>query len=188
MQRKTHMLTHAEKHYLLAVARHALAEEVCGTSGPVPEPLDTPALMRTAGAFVTLHSGGELRGCLGLLASDHPLPETIAAMARRAASEDPRFSPVSADEVDGLSIEISILSPFQPIASAGDVTIGRDGLLVQRGSKRGLLLPQVAVRYNFSPEEFLEETCLKAGLPRRAWKDHGTELMSFTAEVIEEGE
>lgn len=182
------MLTNGEKHFLLAVARHALKEEVCGHSSPGPERLDTPALEQTVGAFVTLNKGQELRGCLGLLTSDSPLPDTIDVMARRAATEDPRFEPVSPDEVDGLTVELSILSPFHKITSAAELTIGRDGLLVQRGSKRGLLLPQVASKYHFSPEEFLEETCLKAGLPRHAWKDEDTNLQAFTAEVIEEDE
>jgi len=180
------MLTDEEKQYLLDVARHALEEEVRGTAGAPPAPVDSPALQQTLGAFVTLTSGGDLRGCLGLLSTNLPLPDTIDMMARRAATEDPRFPPVSADEVGGLAIEISILSPFHAISSSDDVVIGRDGLLVQRGMHRGLLLPQVAVKYRFSPEEFLEETCLKAGLPRRTWKDPGTELFSFTAELIEE--
>lgn len=182
------MLTEAEKHYLLEVARHALREEVCGSVGDAPVPMETPAVMRSGGAFVTLNCGGELRGCLGLLVSDSPLPETIAVMARRAATEDYRFSPVSPDEVDDVTIELSILSPFRSISSATDVTIGYDGLLIQRGIHRGLLLPQVAVKHNFTPEQFLEETCRKAGLPRHAWKEPGTELKAFTAEVIQEDE
>ena len=180
------MLTDAEKHYLLAVARHALKDEVGGTTCPPPPPLRTPALERAAGAFVTLTRTGELRGCLGLLTSDLPLPETIEMMARRAATEDPRFFPVSAAEVDGLTVELSILSEFHKIASPANITIGTDGLLIQYGAKRGLLLPQVAVKHHFSPEEFLEETCLKAGLPRRAWKEPAAELFSFTAEVVGE--
>jgi AmmeMemoRadiSam system protein A len=182
------MLTQGERQFLVAVARHALKEEVCGVSCPAPEPLATPAMSQTVGAFVTLNKGGELRGCLGLLSSDMALPVTIDMMARRAATEDPRFDPVSPDEVEDLTVELSILSPFHPITAAADVTIGRDGLLIQRGSRRGLLLPQVAERYHFTPEEFLEETCLKAGLPRHAWKDEGTDLQAFSAEVIEEGE
>jgi AmmeMemoRadiSam system protein A len=182
------MLTQGERQYLLAVARHALKEEVCGSPCAGPDPLDTPAMQQTVGAFVTLNSGHELRGCLGLLASDYPLPETIDMMARRAATEDPRFPPVSPDEIDGLTLELSILSPFHTISSASEVAIGRDGLLVQRGSKRGLLLPQVATKFHFSAEEFLEETCLKAGLPRHAWRTEGTVLKAFTAEVIGEEE
>jgi AmmeMemoRadiSam system protein A len=141
----------------------------------------------SGGAFVTLNRREELRGCLGLLSSDRPLPETIALMARRAATEDPRFYPVSADELNELTIEVSILSTFKKISSVADVTIGRDGLLIQSGVKRGLLLPQVAVKCMFTPETFLEETCLKAGLPRSAWKDPEANLFSFTAEIIEEG-
>jgi len=182
------MLTDTEKHYLLEVARHALKDEICGGGEPPPALVATPAMSRRVGAFVTLNDGGELRGCLGLLESDLPLPATIAMMARRSATEDPRFPPVSPDEVDGLAIELSILSPFTKIASADDVTIGTHGLLIQRGTKRGLLLPQVAVKHHFTVAQFLEETCMKAGLPRRSWMDPDAELFTFTAEVIEEGE
>jgi AmmeMemoRadiSam system protein A len=181
------MLTDEEKKYLLAVARHALREEICGHAGQAPALLETPGVQRTAGAFVTLNRAGELRGCLGLLSSDRPLPETIALMAKRAATEDPRFSPVTTGELKGITIELSILSPFRRIAAPSDITIGADGLLIQRGLQRGLLLPQVGSKFHFSPEEFLEETCLKAGLPRYIWKEPDTELLAFTAEVIEEG-
>lgn len=182
------MLTEAEKRYLLDVARHAVIDEVGGDAGPLPPPCATPAMTQTVGAFVTLNEEGELRGCLGLLSSDLPLPETIEMMARRAATEDPRFPPVSADEVDALTIELSILSPFRRISSDADVTLGSDGLLVQQGVRRGLLLPQVAQKHHFSVKQFLEETCLKAGLPRHAWKDASTELFAFTAEVFGESE
>jgi len=182
------MFTDTEKHYLLGVARHALEEEICGGTAPPPPIVATPAMSRKYGAFVTLNDGAELRGCLGLLESDLPLPATIAMMARRSATEDPRFPPVSPDEVGGLSIELSVLSPFTKITSEADIVIGTHGLLVQRGTKRGLLLPQVAVKHHFTVAQFLEETCMKAGLPRRSWMDPDAELFTFTAEVIEEGE
>ncbi len=182
------MLTDTEKHYLLDVARHALKEEICGSGEAPPALVATPTMSRKYGAFVTLNEGDELRGCLGLLESDLPLPATIAMMARRSATEDPRFPAVSPDEVDGLAIELSILSPFAKIASETDIMIGTHGLLIQRGMKRGLLLPQVAVKHHFTVTQFLEEVCMKAGLPRRAWMDPETELFTFTAEVIEEGD
>ncbi|MGE5315586.1 MAG: AmmeMemoRadiSam system protein A [Acidobacteriota bacterium] len=184
------MFTREEKKYLIGVARHALEEEIAGGSSlPVPvRPSASEHLAQKSGAFVTLMEGSELRGCLGLLSADAPLPETIAEMARRAATEDPRFDPVTAQELGRLSIELSILSPFTPIAGPSEIQIGRDGLLVTQGRRRGLLLPQVAERYHFTPEEFLEETCLKAGLPRAAWKMEETSLFSFRADVIEEEE
>jgi AmmeMemoRadiSam system protein A len=182
-----HMFTDCEKKYLLAVARHALQEEVCGAvAEPEPCPVVSEALQQKSGAFVTLMAGRELRGCLGLLAAETPIPVTIAEMAKRAAREDPRFDPVTVDELEGLTIELSIISPFRKISSCEEITIGRDGLLVQQGRRRGLLLPQVAEKYHFSQQEFLEETCLKAGLPRMAWKMDETELFSFTADVIDE--
>jgi AmmeMemoRadiSam system protein A len=183
------MFTPSEKKYLLAVARRALQQEICGESAQtLPTPIESEALTQRAGAFVTLMDGHELRGCLGLLSSDAPLTVTIAEMARRAATEDPRFDPVSKREAERLTIEISVLSPFTRITRPEEIVIGRDGLLIQLGRRRGLLLPQVGERYNFSSVEFLEETCLKAGLPREAWTLEEAELYSFTAEVICEEE
>lgn len=134
------------------------------------------------GAFTTLHLQGRLRGCIGYIVPRHSLYRTVAEAAQAAAFEDPRFQPVTADEAAHLSIEISVLSPPQPIRPE-DVVPGLHGLIVTKGGRRGLLLPQVPVEWNWDRETFLSQTCLKAGLPTDAWMQD-VDLQSFTAEVF----
>jgi len=134
------------------------------------------------GAFVTLHLQGRLRGCIGYIVPQHSLYRTVAEAAQAAAFEDPRFQPVTADEVKRLAIEISVLSVPQPIRPE-DVVPGLHGLIVTKGGRRGLLLPQVPVELNWDRETFLSQTCLKAGLPPDAWAQD-IDLESFTAEVF----
>jgi AmmeMemoRadiSam system protein A len=176
-------LTDAEKHRLLELARTALEEVVrCGRLSEVAEPAE--ALRTPCGAFVTLYKGRRLRGCIGHIEAYRPLYATVRECARAAALEDPRFEPVVPAELVSLRIEISVLSPLVNIAPQ-DVEVGRHGLLISRGAQRGLLLPQVAVEWNWEREQFLEETCLKAGLPPDAWR-HGAKIQAFTAEVLQE--
>ena len=126
------------------------------------------------GAFVTLRRGKHLRGCIGHLDSGpSSLALAVAWAAKSAALEDPRFERVRPEEVAELTIEISVLTPFVEIA-AENVVIGTHGLVIQQGSRRGLLLPQVATEHGLSREEFLDETCAKAGLPRGAWREPTT--------------
>ena len=141
------------------------------------------ALMDSGGAFVTLHRNGQLRGCVGQVESTTPLADTVARAAINAALHDPRFAAVKADEVTSLEIEISVLSPLEPIAPEA-ILVGHHGLLVVNGEKRGLLLPQVASERRWSSQRFLEETCAKAGLPRDAWRDSPTRVLGFTAVVF----
>jgi len=149
-------------------------------AGPAPLPhLDQPR-----GAFVTLHLEGELRGCVGFIQPTRELYQTIVEAALNAAFHDPRFLPVSEEEAPGLEVEISVLSLPQPILPE-QVVVGRHGLVVARGLYRGLLLPQVAVEQEWDATTFLEQTCLKAGLPTDAWK-RGATLQGFTAEVFGE--
>lgn len=136
--------------------------------------------------FVTLHCKGQLRGCIGVIEGHRPLGYAIVHAAVSAALQDGRFSQVRSDELQHLSIEISILSPMVPLRPE-EVLIGKHGLLVISGRHRGLLLPQVAVEHRFTREQFLEETCLKAGLPRDAWKDSDVLLFGFTCEVHADG-
>ncbi|MCL4522671.1 MAG: AmmeMemoRadiSam system protein A [Acidobacteria bacterium] len=179
-------LPEAERRALLELARRALTEAVLhGEILEVPSPAGL--LAQPAGVFVTLHHAGRLRGCLGQVEASMPVAESVARMAIAVSRQDPRFDPVTADELPGLEIEISVLSPMKPIAPE-DVAVGRHGLLVRRGVFRGLLLPQVPAQYRWSRERFLEETCVKAGLPRDAWKDPETLLEAFTAEVFSEAE
>jgi len=138
-----------------------------------------------SGVFVTLEVCGKLRGCIGVIEAHDPLRESIVHCAQSAAFRDPRFPPLQAGELHGLRIEISVLSGLFPIHPDG-VEIGKHGLVVAAGNNRGLLLPQVATENNLSREEFLEETCRKAGLPRDAWRDLGTSIFAFTCEAFRE--
>jgi AmmeMemoRadiSam system protein A len=132
---------------------------------------------------VTLHVSGRLQGCIGVVDPHEPLGEAIVRCAASAALEDPRFAPMRAEQLDSLSIEISLLSPPAPIAPEA-IEIGRHGLLIALHSQRGLLLPQVAVEHHLSREQFLEETCRKAGLRGQAWRDPEARLFGFTCEVF----
>jgi AmmeMemoRadiSam system protein A len=142
-------------------------------------------LRQPGGAFVTLHRRGRLRGCVGQLPSKEPLLEVVAHCAKAAALEDPRFKPVRADEIAEIEIELSILSRLEDV-TPGRIETGKHGLVVSRGWQRGVLLPQVATEFKWQAARFLEETCVKAGLEREAWKDPQTRIQAFTAEVFSE--
>ena len=137
------------------------------------------------GLFVTLRRARKLRGCIGIIEARTVLGENLARCAADAALHDPRFSRLRPEELEGLDIEVSLLSPIHPIR-AEDVEIGRHGLLVERGAQRGLLLPQVATEHLLDREQFLAETCAKAGLPREAWREAETRLYGFECEIVAE--
>lgn len=149
-------------------------------------PLDPPTnhLAQPRGAFTTLYLRGELRGCVGYVLPVSPVYRAVADTARAAAFEDTRFHPVTVPEARDLEIELSILSPPQPI-SADAIEIGRHGLLITMAGHRGLLLPQVPTEHNWDRTTFLEQTCRKAGLPLDAWQK-GATIEAFTAEVFGE--
>ncbi len=180
-------LTPAEQAMLLALARAGLRADVSLDDANLP-----PALQRPAGAFVTLHSGGKLRGCIGSPSAGPPLARLVAELAVSAATRDPRFPPVTAAEIDGLHIEISVLGAPVALQHASQVEVDRHGLIVGRGSSRGLLLPQVATEQGWDAGAFLSHTCLKAGLPGDAWqdwdagKDPDFSVEAFTAQVFGE--
>jgi AmmeMemoRadiSam system protein A len=140
---------------------------------------------RCGGAFVTLHDGAQLRGCIGHIEAHERLSKVVARCAIAACSADPRFPAVSEVEVDRLSIELSLLGPIEAIDGIEEIEIGRHGLMIEKGRFRGLLLPQVAIEWQWGPQQFLEHTCRKAGLPPDAWKFHAT-LWRFEAEVFRE--
>ncbi|MGC2281240.1 MAG: AmmeMemoRadiSam system protein A, partial [Candidatus Acidiferrales bacterium] len=146
---------------------------------------DAPPLQQPGGAFVTLYRHGRLRGCVGQLPSKDPLVEVVAHCAKAAALEDPRFKPVPAEELAEIEIELSILSPLADV-TLEKIEAGQHGLVVSHGWRRGVLLPQVATQFSWQAERFLEETCIKAGLEREAWKDPHTRIQAFTAEVFAE--
>jgi AmmeMemoRadiSam system protein A len=142
-------------------------------------------LAAKGGAFVTLHVRGTLRGCIGHIAADDALGQVVPRCAIAAASDDPRFPPLTASELPAIEIELSLLGPLEPIAGPEDFEIGRHGLVVELGWSRGLLLPQVATEWKWDREMFLSQTCRKAGLPADAWRK-GAKLWRFDAEVFDE--
>ncbi|MCS7314737.1 MAG: AmmeMemoRadiSam system protein B [Bryobacteraceae bacterium] len=151
--------------------------------GPAPR---WPALLEDRGAFVTLKRHGQLRGCIGYVFPVKPLYLTVRDVAAMAAVRDERFPPVTTKELDELEYEVSVLSPLRRVLSVEEIVVGRHGLVVKRGDREGLLLPQVASEQRWDRRTFLEQTCLKAGLPPGAWRDPETDIFRFTAFVFDE--
>lgn len=176
-------LTEGEKRELLAIARRAASSYV--EEGKVPEERPaSPKLADPGAAFVTLTRRGRLRGCIGYTEAASSLCRTVQECVVAAATEDPRFSPVKPGEISEIRIEISVLTPLVPIRPE-EVEVGIHGLMVRKGARRGLLLPQVATEHGWDRKAFLSNTCLKAGLPADEW-EKGAQLYSFTAEVFGE--
>ena len=168
----------------MALARTAIHEAVLHRKLPNVIPREGTFSERRA-VFVTLHVRGHLQGCIGVTEPSEPLGEAVVRCAVSAALEDPRFSPLKESQLEEMSIEISLLSPLEPILPEA-IEIGRHGLLIINHAQRGLLLPKVATEHGLTREQFLEETCRKAGLPREAWKDSETRIYGFTCEVFSE--
>jgi AmmeMemoRadiSam system protein A len=181
-------LTLDEKRTLLRLARSTLESHYAGLA--LPEPAQpTEALMDARGAFVTLLAvKGELRGCIGHVEGVEPLWKSVRENALAAALRDPRFPPVEPGELSQLVIEVSVLSPMVKVASIDEIVVGRDGLLIERGAARGLLLPQVATDHRWDTETFLKQTCIKAGLADDCWRSAGARISRFSAEVFSEKE
>lgn len=148
--------------------------------------IDDPALRKKAGVFVTIRNGLELRGCIGFIYPTYELWDATRKAAVLAATEDPRFRPVSKSEIDSLDIEVTVLGPIEPLKSkdVSTIRLGEEGLMVVSAVGSGLLLPQVATENNFTPIEFLEATCEKAGLSPVAWKDPSVSLYKFRAFIF----
>ncbi len=179
-------LSENERNEILELARASLRQFVC--HGRLLFPIPTKGIFgESRGVFVSLHVRGKLRGCIGVVEPREGLGESIVHCAVSAAREDPRFTPIAAEEVEGVEIEVSVLSSLQPIAAEA-IEIGKHGLLIAQGARRGLLLPQVAVEHGLDRESFLRETCHKAGLPRDAWKSGETKIFGFTCEIVGPGE
>jgi hypothetical protein len=183
--RSAETLTDEDKALLLRIAKDAVEAKLRRKAFTPPEHEN---LDFTQGAFVTITVNGELRGCIGQIRGREPIAGTIAEMAVQAAFEDPRFEPVTREELEVLTFEISILSPLKRVRAIGDIVVGKHGLLIKLDWHSGLLLPQVASENGWALDEFLEQTCLKAGLPKHGYKDKYAEIYSFTAVVFGGGE
>ena len=179
------MLTDDDKATLLRIARESVTSEVGGL--PSSTAASARELPGASGVFVTLKRRGELRGCIGTLQCQAGLAQEVARTARESATQDPRFPPVSMEEIPELSLEVSVLGPLEEIdpTAEGAIVVGRHGLVVQHGIRRGLLLPQVATEWGWTVEQFLRQTCRKAGLPDDAWQ-HGARVFRFEADVFGE--
>jgi len=176
-------LSRQSKILLLKTARSSIKSGQDNMKYAVPDiPQD---LDFKSGCFVSLHMRGRLRGCIGNFRDDINILKNVSEVAVQAAFSDPRFGPVSKDELGMCSIEISVLSPMTK-ASAEEIEVGRDGIYITKGFQRGVLLPQVASEHGWDRETFLQQTCFKAGLPQDAWKAEDTVIYRFEAEVFSE--
>ncbi len=180
------LLSPEERRFLLDCARQNIRSHLlAGADFAVNEEKVPTGCRRERGVFVTLKKRDELRGCIGFIRADKPLYRAVMEAAFNAAFNDPRFPRLEKGELEQVSIEISVLTPPAPVGSPDDVVVGRDGLIVEQGRHRGLLLPQVPVEWGWSREEFLVNTCRKAGLPDYSWK-HGAKIYAFQAEIFGE--
>lgn len=179
-------LNEEEKKELLKLSRKTL--ENYYLNGRIFEytPVNPRLIDLHLGCFVTLKKKGNLRGCLGNFSSRDPLYLNIQKMTISSAKEDPRFEPVKQRELSDIDIEISVIYPMIKIRNIDEILVGRDGLYVEHGFFRGVLLPQVATEYGWDREEFLSHTCIKAGLPPNAWKDMEIKIFRFEADVFGE--
>ena len=189
-------LTNSEGKFLVALAREAVTTKI--KKGKTIQPPDnTPKqLFEYAGVFVTINTvcnnKKKLRGCIGYPYPTHVLVEALIDSAINAALHDPRFLPINIDELNNLIFEVSILTPPKiidtdnPLEYPKHVEIGQDGLIVERGLSKGLLLPQVPLEWNWNIEEFISHCCLKAGLSPSIWMNKDTKIYKFQAIIFEE--
>ena len=189
-------ISNEEGAFLVKLARRAVEEHL--KDGRIISPPDEtpPKLLERRGVFVTLNKIREgikeLRGCIGFPYPTHPLARAVVEAAIDAATRDPRFHPVAKEELSQILFEVSVLTLPQlievesPREYPSKIKIGRDGLIVERGYYRGLLLPQVPVEWNWDEEEFLCQCCMKAGLPPDYWLLEGTKIYRFSSIIAEE--
>lgn len=182
------MLNVPQRRQLLTLARESIASVFAGKRPELTADAFDEQLRRPAGAFVTLTDDEELRGCIGSIEPVAPLYVAVSQSAISAAFRDPRFHPLRSEELPRVHIEISVMGPIERVTEIEDIVVGRDGLIIRRGGNAGLLLPQVATEYGWDREMFLQQTCYKAGLPRNSWREAGTSIEKFAAEVFGEKE
>jgi AmmeMemoRadiSam system protein A len=180
------VLSADDKKALLAHARKTLEWYLNCEMVPLSRGFSS-AVQTPAGAFVTLKKHGELRGCIGHMSEDMPLCRTVSGMALMAGLEDRRFTPVTAEELPSLEVEISVLTPARPVPDASHIVVGRDGVTLSKSGRSAVFLPQVAPEQGWSRDTMLDHLCLKAGLPKDAWRQ-GASLATFQAIVFSESD
>ena len=179
------MISDEDKRVMLSAALTVLTAAAKGEEA-APLDLFKGIDYEPMGVFVTLHKTGELRGCIGYIEGIKPLGDAIIEMSEAAATRDPRFAPVTEDELEEIDLEISLLSPLEKIDDPEQIEVGKHGLVIKSGYNKGLLLPQVATENNWDRDTFLEHSCLKANLPSDGWQSEDTEISIFSAEVFSE--
>lgn len=175
-------LNHEEKHQLLSLAREAITLQITGSPAKPPETMPD-SLQQKHGCFVTIKLDNKLRGCIGNLVSEKPLYLLVQEMAVAAATKDPRFYPMKKKDLDSFDLEISVLSSLHKIENIEEIQTGVHGIYLEKDSHRGVLLPQVAIEYGWDRTVFLNQTCIKAGLPPDGWSE-GADIYIFSAEVF----
>lgn len=178
------LLTKKEQKALLKIARQTVVGYVTNRTVPAIASA-SPGLNLHSGCFVTVKQKGELRGCIGNFVSDQALYLLVQEMAVSAATRDPRFYPMKVDDLADFMLDISVLSSLEKAASVEEIKVGKHGIYIVKGSYRGVLLPQVATEYGWNRDQFLQHTCIKAGLPQDAWKGE-CDIFIFSAQVFRE--
>lgn len=178
-------LSEEEKRQLLHIARTTIERRAQGSEVP-PFRDSSEVLKEERGVFVTIHKRDALRGCIGYIQGAKPLYLAVGEMAEAAAFQDPRFPPVSPEELKDLKVEISVLTPLRKVGEVSEIQVGTHGIYIVRGPHSGLLLPQVATEYGWDRTTFLQQTCLKAGLPPETWQDPQSEIYIFSADIFSE--
>lgn len=184
MTEKSDYLNDEEKKFLLQLARQSIIHYLKNRD-LLSVQVQNPRFKEKRGAFVTLKVNGQLRGCIGYPLPYKPLYQTIIEMAVAAATEDYRFPPLEEDELQDLTVEISVLTSPHKVTGPEEVVVGKHGIIISKGHNSGLLLPQVPSEYGWDLETYLSHGCLKAGLPADEWK-RGVELQVFEAQVFSE--
>ncbi len=176
------LLTKKERKELLKIARETIVDHVINRKVPVVVTA-SPGLNLHSGCFVTVKQKGELRGCIGNFVSDQPLYQLVQEMSVSAATRDPRFYPMKVDDLADFALDISVLSPLEKAETVEEIRVGTHGIYIVKGSYRGVLLPQVATEYGWNRDQFLQHTCIKAGLPQDAWQGE-CDIYIFSAQVF----
>ena len=186
------MLSEEEGKFLVNLARRAITTYLTeGEIIKIPENVN-PKMKQNMGVFVTLNKENNLRGCIGYPEPVMPLINAVVDAAISASIRDPRFNPVTPEELDTIQVEVSVLTKPElihvddPIEYLDNIIIGEDGLIIENGPYRGLLLPQVAIDWGWNKEEFLSNTCTKAGLSPSCWMNDDVMIYKFSSEIFEE--